>query len=101
MRFSLTSPVNRQLRLSGSDNLSDLAELLGIRQEAQAICQPYQIQVANVDLLPTAAGGGFAVTIWLPRHLGLDSHEVAEVRPRLEAIKGVTKVWILLAPDAA
>ena len=87
--------------MSGSDNLSDLAELLRIRQEAQAICQSYQIQVTNVDPLSTAAGGGFAVTIWLPRHLSLDSHEVAEVRPRLEAIQGVTKVWVLLSPSAA
>lgn len=81
--------------------MSDLAELLRIRQEAQAVCQSYQIQVTNVDPLPATAGGGFAVSIWLPRHLGLDSREVAEVRPRLEAIKGVTKVWVLLAPDAA
>ena len=81
--------------------MSDLAELLRIRQEAQAICQSYQIQATNVDPLPAAAGGGFAITIWLPRHLRLDSPELAEVRPRLEAIKGVTKVWVLLYPDAA
>ncbi len=95
------SRVSRQLRLSGSDVLSDLAESLRIRKEAQAICQAYQIGVTNVDPLSGTAGGGFAVTIWLPRYLGLDSQEVREVRPRLEAIRGVTKVWILLAPDAA
>ena len=94
------SPVNRQLRLSGSDNLSDLAELLRIRQEAQAICEPYQIGVTKVDPLPGAAGGGFAVTIWLPHHLTLNSPEVAEARARLETIKGVTKVWVLLSPSA-
>jgi len=81
--------------------LSDLAESFRIHQEAQAICKPYQIGVTNVDPTPGAAGGGFAVTIWLPRHLDLDSREVIEVRDRLEAIKGVTKVWVLLAPDAA
>ena len=101
MRFSLTSPVNRQRRLSGSDNLSDLAELLRIRQEAQAICQDHKIQVANVDKLSGAAGEGFAVTIWLPRYLALDSPEVAAVRTRLETVKGVTKVWVLLSPSAA
>jgi len=79
--------------------LSDLAELLRIHREAEAICQPYQIQVTKVDPLPGAAGGGLAVTIWLPRHLGPDSQEVTEVRDRLEAITGVTKVWILLTPD--
>jgi hypothetical protein len=57
--------------------------------------------VAKVDSLPGAAGEEFAVTIWLPRHLALDSPEVTAVRDRLETIKGVTKVWILLAPDAA
>ena len=81
--------------------MSDLAESFGIHQEAQAICKPYQIGVTKVDSLSEAAGGGFAVTIWLPHHLALDSHEVTEVRSYLEAIKGVTKVWILLAPDAA
>ena len=95
------SRVSHQLRLSGSDVLSDLAESLRIRKEAQAICQAYQIGVTNVDPLSGAAGGGFAVTIWLPHHLALDNHEVTEVRSYLEAIKGVTKVWILLAPDAA
>ena len=57
--------------------------------------------MTNVDPTPGAAGGEFAVTIWLPRHLDLNSRKVIEVRDRLEAIKGVTKVWVLLAPDAA
>ena len=78
-----------------------LAESLRIHQEAQAICQPYQIGVTKVDSLSEAAGGGFAVTIWLPRHLAINSPEVAEVRARLETIKGVTKVWVLLSPSAA
>jgi hypothetical protein len=78
----------------------DLDESLRIRKEAQTICEPYRIQVVKVDPLPTAAGEGFAVTIWLPRHLSLDGPEVTAVRDRTEAIRGVTKVWILLAPDA-
>ena len=57
--------------------------------------------MTKVDSLSGAAGKGFAVTIWLPRTLALDSPEVAWVRDRLETIKGVTKIWILLAPDAA
>lgn len=83
--------------------MSDLAESLRIHQEAQAICGPYQIGVTKVDPLSGAAGGGegFAVTIWLPCHLALDSYEVTEVRSRLETIAGVTKVWILLSPSAA
>ena len=72
-----------------------------MHQEAQAFCEPYQIGVTKVDALPGAAGEGFAVTIWLPRHLALDSPEVAEVRDRVETIKGVTKVWVLLSPIAA
>lgn len=78
----------------------DSDESLRIRKEAQTVCQPYRIQVVKVDSLPAAAGDGFAVTIWLPRPLALDGPEVATVRDRIEAIKGVTKVWILLAPDA-
>jgi hypothetical protein len=78
----------------------DLDESLRIRKEAQTICQPYRIQVIKVDSLSAAGEKGFAVTIWLPRHFSLDGPEVTEVRDRIEAIKGVTKVWILLAPDA-
>jgi len=39
------------------------------------------------------------VTIWLLRHLALDGPEVREVREQLEAINGVTRVWVLLAPS--
>jgi hypothetical protein len=81
--------------------LSDFAESLRIREEAQAICEPYRIGVTNVDPLPGVAGGGFAVTIWLPRDLALDGREVTEVRSRLESIPGVSKVWVLLSPSAA
>ena len=80
--------------------MADLDESLRIRKEAQVTCRPLQILVTKVDALSEFAGGGFAVTIWLPRHLALDSQEVKEVRSQLEAIKGVTKVWILLAPSA-
>ena len=76
-------------------------EWFRIRKEAEAICQPYQIHVIKVDSLSALAGEGFAATIWVPRHLALDGPEVAAVRDRLEAIEGVTRVWILLAPDAA
>ena len=78
----------------------DSDESLRIRKEAQTVCQPYRIQVVKVDSLPAAAGEGFAVTLRLPRPLALDAPEVTTVRDRIEAIKGVTKVWILLAPDA-
>lgn len=78
----------------------DSDDSLRIRREAQAICEPYRIQVVKVDSLPEATGQGFAVTIWLPRHFALDGPEVTTVRDRTEAINGVTKVWILLAPDA-
>ena len=81
--------------------MSDSAESLRIHKEAQAICRPYQILVTKIDPISKIAGGGFAVTIWLPRHLALDSREVTEVRSRLETIAGVTKVWILLSPSAA
>lgn len=79
----------------------DQDESLQIRKEAQTICEPYRIQVVKVDSLSTAAGGGFAVTIWLPRNLSLDGPEVTDVRDRIAAIRDVTKVWILLAPDAS
>ena len=79
--------------------MSASAESLRIHNEAQAICQPFQILVTTVDALPGSAGGGFAVTIWLPRHIALDGPEVREVREQLEAINGVTRVWVLLAPS--
>lgn len=80
--------------------MSASAESLRIHNEAQAICRPFQILVTTVDAFPGSAGGGFAVTIWLPRHLALDGPEVREVREQLEAINGVTNVWVLLSPSA-
>jgi hypothetical protein len=76
-------------------------ESLRIRNEAQAVCQPFRMQVVKVDSLPASAGEEFAVTIWLPRQFALAGPEVATVRDRIAAIKGVTKIWILLAPDAS
>lgn len=80
--------------------MSALPESLRIHNEAQAICRPFQILVTKVDAMPEFAGGGFVVTIWLPRHLALDGPEVREVRAQLEAINGVTNVWVLLSPSA-
>ena len=68
-----------------------------IRKEAQAICDPYKIQVAEIDELPAAIGGGFAINILLPRSLGLDTPEVTDARLRLEKIKGVQRVHIVLS----
>ena len=74
------------------------ADALRIRREADDICQPYKIRVAYVDRLP--ADEGFAVTLWIQPTLSPNGPEVAEIRPRLERIRGVTKIWVLLYPDA-
>ncbi len=68
-----------------------------IRREAEAICSPYNIAIAKIDRLPKAAGGDYAVNLSLPPGFATDNPQVREAISRLQAIQGVTSVFLLLA----
>ena len=68
-----------------------------IRREAEAICSPYRIAIAMLDPLPKVGGGGYSVNLSLPPEITSNSPQLEEVSSRLQDIKGVRKVVLLLA----
>ena len=79
--------------------MTELGQVGRIHEYAQAICGPYGIHVVKIDALEETAGGGFAVSVWIPAQLSWDGAQLKEIRSKLENIDGVTRMWQLLAPD--